>query len=93
MNNFLKRELVSMMRKTADKIDAGNCEISSQEAIDLLKLVSHEVLSKDQACSYLNMSRSKFDSLVKDGLLPKGKKRRGFKELVWYEDELNEYIR
>jgi hypothetical protein len=29
MNNFLKRELVSMMRKTADKIDAGNCEISS----------------------------------------------------------------
>jgi predicted DNA-binding transcriptional regulator AlpA len=39
------------------------------------------------------MSRSKFDSLVKDGLLPKGKKRRGFKELVWYEDELNEYIR
>ena len=34
------------------------------------------------------MSRSKFDDLVKHEILPKGKKVRGFKELVWYKDEL-----
>lgn len=55
-------------------------------------MLTHKPLSKDQACSYLNMSRSKFDQLVKEGKLPKGRKRRGFKELVFYQDELTEYI-
>ena len=36
----------------------------------------------------LNMSRSKFDTLVKEGKLPKGRKEGGFKELKWYVDEL-----
>jgi predicted DNA-binding transcriptional regulator AlpA len=36
----------------------------------------------------LGISRSKFDALIKEGKLPKGRKRRGFKELIWYKDEL-----
>ncbi len=88
MNNFLVKNISKILRETADKLDSGNCELSSQEAEDILNLLAHEALSKEQASVFLNMSVSKFDSLVKDGLLPKGRKRRGFKEKVWYKDEL-----
>lgn len=76
------------MRDTADKIDAGNCEMTSEEAMDLMSVLSHESLSKDQACSYLNLSRSRFDELIRLKELPKGRKVRGYKELRWYKDEL-----
>ena len=87
MSSLLKtvsREL----RLTAKRIDAGGCELTEDEAIDLLKFVAHVPLSKDQAMTLLNLRRSRFDELVAEGKLPKGRKRRGFKELVWYKDEL-----
>lgn len=88
----MKSTIVKLVSKTlrsiADKIDSGNCELSEQQAMDIMSVISHEVLSKDEACSYLNVSRAKFDNLVLEGKLPRGKKRRGFKELFWYRDEL-----
>lgn len=88
MNNFLKNAVVRLLRDTAAKIDTGNCELTEEEAMNIMSVISHEVLSKEQACSYLNISRSRFDELVRQGKLPKGKKKRGFKELVYYKDEL-----
>lgn len=93
MNNFLKRAVIKLLRETADKIDSGNCELNEEQAMDIMSVLSHEVLSKDEACSYLNLSRSRFDDLVREGKIPKGRKRRGFKELIWYKDELTEIIR
>ena len=81
MQERLVRLLTKLMRDTADKIDAGNCELSVDEAMDLLNVLSHESLSKDQACSFLNLSRSRFDDLVRERKIPKGRKVRGFKEL------------
>jgi predicted DNA-binding transcriptional regulator AlpA len=46
-------------------------------------------MSKEQACNYLNLSRSRFDDLVRERKIPRGKKRVGFKELYWYQDELD----
>lgn len=46
-------------------------------------------LSKAQACEYLNISRSTFDKMIKEGKIPKGKKRQGFKELSWTKEQLN----
>lgn len=89
MQERLVKLLTKLMRDTADKIDAGNCELSADEAMDLLNVLSHESLSKDQACSFLNLSRSRFDDLVRERKIPKGRKIRGFKELRWYKDELN----
>ncbi len=89
MNKLLIKHLTKLLRDTADKIDAGNCELSPDEAMDLMGVFSHEPLSKDQACSYLNLSRSRFDELIRLKELPKGRKVRGFKELRWYRDELN----
>ncbi len=84
----LKKLLTKLLRDTANKIDAGTCELSEEEATQMLEVFSHIALSKEQACIYLNMSRSRFDDLVRQGKLPKGKKRVGFKELFWYKDEL-----
>lgn len=85
----LKKIITRLLRETADKIDSGNCELSESEAMDIMSVLSHQVMSKEDACVYMNMSRSKFDDLVKEGKLPKGRKRRGFKELVFYKDELD----
>lgn len=81
--------IVKYMREVADKIEVGTSEISESEAIDILRIVAHEAMSKEQACTYLNLSRARFDDLVREKKLPKGKKRAGFKEKVWYKDELD----
>jgi predicted DNA-binding transcriptional regulator AlpA len=89
----LKRLIAKELRKIADKLDAGTCELSEQEAIEIVSMLTHRVMSKTKACEYLNLSRSRFDDLIRDGLIPSGRKRVGFKELVWWEDELNECIK
>ena len=89
IKEFLKKQIVKALKETADRIEAGNCELSESEAMDIMSVLSHQVMSKEDACIYMNMSRSKFDDLVREGKLPKGRKRRGFKELVWYKDELD----
>jgi len=89
----LKKLIVRLLRDTANKIEADTCELTSEEAMDIMSVLGHEMLSKEEACSYLNMSRSKFDQLVGEGKLPKGRKRRGFKELRFYKDELDTYIK
>lgn len=92
MNSF-KDLIVKYLYEVADKIKVGTSEISESQAIDILRIVAHEVMSKEQACKYLNLSRSRFDDLVREKKLPKGKKRAGFKELQWYKDELDIAIR
>lgn len=84
-----KRLIAKYMREVADKIDAGTSEISAEEAMDIMKVIAHESLSKEQACSYMNMGRSRFDEKVLLGQLPRGRKVRGFKEMRWYKDELD----
>lgn len=88
----LKKLVTKLLRETADKIDSGNCELSESEAMDIMSVLSHQVMSKEDACIYLNLSRSRFDDLVREKKLPKGKKRRGFKELVFYKDELDRAV-
>ena len=88
-----KKIVSKYLREAADKIDAGSCELTESEAMDILSVISHQAMSKEEACIYLNIKRSRFDDLVKEGKLPKGKKVRGYKELRFYKDELDWYIR
>ena len=90
--DVIRKTVSKMLRQIADKIDGGNCEIDEEQALHIMSTIAHEPMSKDVACSYLNISRSKFDSLVSEGKLPKGRKRRGFKELVWFKDELSDIL-
>ena len=89
----LKDLIIKYLRDVADKMEVGTSEVTSSQAIEILRVVAHESLSKEQACNYLNLSRSRFDDLVREKKLPKGRKEVGFKELKWYKDELDLAIR
>lgn len=88
----LNKLLVKHLREVADKLEAGTCTISTDEAINIVDMLTHEPMSKETACKYLNVSRATFDLHVGLGNIPKGRKRTGFKELVWYKDELSHCI-
>lgn len=84
-----------LLLKIVDDIDAGNSEMSEKElyeVTDLLKRYNFrdKYISKYQAYTYLNISRAKFDSLVREGVLPRGKKIEGFKELQWSLKEIKD---
>jgi predicted DNA-binding transcriptional regulator AlpA len=86
----LRKLVAKELRKLADKFDAGTTEASETQVMDIMSMLTHEVMSKEQACNYLNLSRSRFDDLVREKKIPKGRKRVGFKEKIWYRDELDE---
>ena len=85
-----------LLLEQVDNIDSGNSNITEKEqlkTIEFLKsLRKDEGISKYKACQYLNMSRAKFDNLVKEGVIPHGKKVIGFKELRWYKKDLDKII-
>ena len=77
-----------------DNIDVGNSNLTEEEAFNAIKILKNYTdktkrLSKYQACQYLNISRAKFDNLVREGKIPRGKHQIGFKELSWSERDLN----
>lgn len=85
----LKKLVAKYLREIADRFEADTSDVSETQAIDILRMVAHESLSKEQACTYLNLSRSRFDDLVRERRLPKGKKIVGLKELIWWKDDLD----
>lgn len=92
------RIIRNLLMKIVDDIDAGNSNITEEEAvklIDTLKELSDKEkrLSKYAACKYLNVSRATFDNYVREGKLPKGKHEIGFKELSWHKKDLDEFVR
>ena len=85
----------SLLVKFLHDIDAGNSNITEQEAQDIITFlngVSDPKLSKYQACQLLNCSRATFDNLVREGKLPEGKRQIGFKEKFWHKKEILKYI-
>lgn len=82
-----------LLLKIVDDIDAGNSYIDEGEAIEIIGSLKEMVradkpMSKYQAYTFLNMSRAKFDNLVRAGKIPRGRKVAGFKELQWFEKDL-----
>ncbi len=92
MLQIIKRLLL----KIVDDIDAGNSELSEKEMVEVIDSLKRynfreKYISKYQAYTYLNISRAKFDNLVREGLLPRGKKIEGFKELQWSLKEIKDF--
>lgn len=90
MNYKLASLIAKELRKLADKFDAGTTEADETQVMDVMSMLTHEVMSKEVACKYLNISRSRFDDKIREGIIPKGRKRVGFREKVWFRDELDE---
>ena len=88
----LQKLLSQSLRNLADKLDAGNTNVSDEELVALLGTMEQfddsMMMPKEDACTFLKISRSTFDDNVRCGLIPRGKKRRGFKELSWMKKDL-----
>ena len=88
----------SLLERIINDIDCGNSNITEDEAMDIIKIIKSytdktQRLSKYQACQKLNVSRATFDNLVREGVIPRGEKVVGFKELFWEERTLDEVIK
>lgn len=94
MKSSLTKIVARMLRDVAAKIDSGDgSELSESEAMDIMSALCHHVMSKETACRHLNLSKPRFDQLIREKKLPSGRKRVGFKEKVWYKDELDEAVK
>ena len=87
----------SLLEKIINNIDCGNSNITEDEAMEIIKVIKSYTdktkrLSKYQACQKLNVSRATFDNLVREGVIPRGEKVIGFKELFWEEKVLDKII-
>ena len=88
----------NLLVKIINDIDAGNSNITENEAMELAKVLQSYTdktvkMSKYQACQYLNVSRATFDNYVREGSIPRGKKEAGFKELFWTLKDLDDFVR
>ena len=88
----------SLLERMINDIDCGNSNITEDEAMEMIKVIKSYTdktkrLSKYQACQKLNVSRATFDNLVREGVIPRGEKVIGFKELFWNEKTLDEVIK
>lgn len=90
------RIIKSILQECIDKIDAGNSNHTEKELNDIIKNLTKlnrgiKRISKREACeNILHCSPSSFDNYVKLGLIPKGHKNYGFKELSWSEMDFDE---
>ena len=86
----------ALLVEAIEKIDSGNSNQSEEELEEIIKFMTKmnrgiKRISKYQACKdILHCSASTFDKYVALGLIPKGHKESGFKELSWSEDDFDE---
>lgn len=77
-----------------ENIDTGTCNMTEEECqqiINTLRTMTAPYVSKYEACQMLGVSRATFDNLVREGRLPRGEKRKGFKELAWKKHDIMKY--
>lgn len=83
------------LQQFIDDIDSGNSNISEQQQQELLSIIckiNSKELSKIESADYIGVSRATFDNYITKGLIPKGHKRQGFKELSWNKSDLDKYL-
>ena len=83
------------LQQFIDDIDSGNSNVNEQqqqELLDLINKINSKELSKIESANYIGISRATFDNYITKGLIPKGHKRQGFKELSWNKSDLDNFI-
>lgn len=97
--NVKLKILRKVLEEAIANIDAGNSNHSDDELDDIIssltklnrgiKRISKRI-SKREACErILHCSPSTFDNYIKLGLIPRGHKEYGFKELNWSEKDFD----
>lgn len=85
----------TILQQFIDDMDSGNTNITQDQQMELLELlqrISTKELSKTEAANYIGVCRATFDNYIDRGLIPKGHKRQGFKELSWNKCDLDKYL-
>lgn len=95
---MLTQVIRDLLQNIIDNIDAGNSNISEEEALEAVRALRKYTrtdtrFSKESACRYLNVSRATFDNYVRERLIPRGRKELGFKELSWTKKQLDNFKR
>lgn len=90
--SVLKSALIRELKRYLSLLEEDRLECTASEAMQVISQLCHEPLSREQVLIQYGLPASTFSDYVSRGLLPKGRKRQGFKELVWYRDELNDAI-
>ena len=85
--------LSNILRSICDNLDAGTSDLSETDVMAIVTEINRIVennahMSKYQASKFFGISRTTFDRLVAIGVIPKGRKIVGFKELIWTKHEL-----
>lgn len=82
------------LSRIIDNMDSGNSNLTEEELSNLCALVStlsntESKLSKYQVTQKFKISRATFDNYVAKGIVCKGRRQQGFKEIFWYEKDLD----
>lgn len=93
MKATLKSLVIRLMEQAIQDIKTDNSNLTDEEAMDIMSVITHRRFNKYQACNYVGLKTSRFDDYVRAGVFPKGRKIEGSNELVWYQDELDTAIR
>ena len=75
-------------------IDSGNTNIEEEQQEELIQIfnrIMQKEYSKTESANYIGVSRATFDNYINKGLIPKGHKRQGFKELSWNKSDLDKF--
>ena len=89
------RLIRNLLQQIINDIDSGNSNISQddqQEVLSLIQKFTSKELSKLEAADYIGVSRATFDNYIKNGQIPQGRKRKGFKELSWNKSDLDKFL-
>lgn len=90
--------LIGTLENIIDTIKAGNCKLNSEQMYNVIKEINKlntgiKRISKDMACTdILHCSHSTFNNYLAMGLIPPGRKEKGFKELFWAEHDFQEAL-
>ena len=84
----VKDIVADLLISYGNNIKSGNSNITIEECSNIISNIAHIAVSKEEVCDMLNIGRSRFDDLVREGILPRGKKVKHKNNLVWYKDEV-----
>ena len=84
----VKEIVANLLIDYGTRIKNGTSDIPIEECTNILSSIAHIAMTKEEACDFLNISRSRFDDYVRDGKIPRGRKIKHKTNLIWYKDEL-----
>lgn len=87
--------LKNCLQQVINNIDAGNSYLDEEKCEEIMDCINRMTMVENkysiyQACEYLGISRPTYDRYVKEGIISKGRKQQGFKELFYYKKDLDD---